>query len=499
MKRIQFNNSYDIEKILEIILAFNGVSDRTVLLSIILTNMMEITGSDAGTVYTIENGKLHFRILQNKTLGIFQSSEKEEISLPPISLDERNIKNISAYCAINNEAVIIDDVYTRNTLFNFDGPKKYDELTGYRTKAMVVLPICTQRDEENEVLGVIQMMNPIHPQTGEIDSYGDINDSTILPALTKVAANTLSNLTQVKEMQLFLRSFAIAMTQAIDERSHYNSSHTKNVAMYCERFAKYLSNRFPKGHHFYFDKLHAESLTLAALLHDVGKVITPLDIMDKANRLGNRLESVRYRFDLKKAQLEIEYLKNQITPTEYEQTLNELDVAMEFVEQVNTISFLDGKYFPDILALKNMTFKNRAGYTERLLSPEEIEALSVIKGTLTAGERRIMEEHVEITNRILAEIPFWKYYADVPEWAGCHHEFLDGTGYPKGLVGDEIPMEACIISIMDIFDALIATDRPYKKGVPVEKALEILQDMVKEGKLHKELVALFSESKIWEE
>lgn len=488
---------HDIEKIVEVVLAFNSVNDRTELLNIILTKMMEMTHSDAGTLYIVDGDKLRFRIIHNNSYGIYQSDDIDEASLPPITLDVDNIQNISAYSALRNEIVNIDDVYS-NDQFNFSGPKIYDRMTGYRTRAMLVIPICTQVGEDSEVLGVIQMMNPIDPVTQEPITYGNIFSPPILPAFAKIAANTLSNLTYVNELRLLLRSFAAVMTQAIDERSPYNNNHTQYVAHYCEKFATYLSKVFPPGHKYHFDDFHIERIVLAALLHDIGKIITPLSIMDKSTRLGDKFEVIRYRFELKKHQLEIDRLNNVITEQHYRKEKEMVYDAQVFVEYVNSLGFLTEELQESIKNLHKITFRNPDGMTVNVLEPADIEVLSVKAGTLTANERSIMQDHAVITGKLLDKIPSWKYYKGIPDWARSHHEFLDGTGYPQGLQGDEVPLESCIITIMDIFDALIAKDRPYKAAVPLEKSLTILQDMAEEGKLHEELVGLFVESRLWE-
>ena len=489
--------AYDITKIFEVVLAFNSVRSREELLTIILTKMMELTDSDAGTLYTVEEGKLHFRIVRNKTLGIFQSSV-DEINLPPIVLDGNDIQNVSAYSAIMNEIVLVDDVYGENERFNLSGPKNYDKITGYRTRAMLVLPLCTQGGGDDEVLGVIQMMNPVCPTTGDSSVYGDIYDPPVLPAMARIAANTLSNLTYVRELRLLLHSFAAVMTQAIDERSPYNNNHTQNVARYCERFAEYLRNIFPEEHAFHFDEQRTEKLVLAALLHDIGKVITPLSIMDKADRLGDRLESVRYRFALKKCQIEIDWLRKRLSDEQYAAETKTVAEALDFIERINKVGFLQDEQLEILLTLRDITYINAEESVVAILDAGDMDALSIRNGTLTAAEREIMQQHVTITGRLLDKIPFWKYYGNASYWARTHHEFLDGTGYPRGLMGDDIPIESCIITIMDIFDALTDKDRPYKKPMPLSKALEILAEMVEEGKLHKELVRLFTESKIWE-
>jgi hypothetical protein len=372
-------------------------------------------------------------------------------------------------------------------------------MTGYHTRAMLVIPICTQGGLENEVLGVIQMINPIDPNTGELGVYGNINDPPILPALAKIAANTLSNLMYVKELRSLLRSFAAVMTQAIDERSPYNNNHTQNVALLCERFAIYLGDIYPLGHVFHFDSLHTERLILAALLHDIGKIITPLSVMDKANRLGERLEGIQYRFELKKCQNEIDWLHKKISENEYYAERDFISDSLTFIEHVNTMGFLTDDQLDVVKEICGIKYRNFEGAVVELLEPGDVEALCIKKGTLTSYEREIMQQHVIITGKMLDNIPFRKYYDNVPLWASCHHEFLDGSGYPKGLSGDDIPIESCIITIMDIFDALIDNDRPYKKGKKKKKALGILKKMSEDGKLHKRLVQLFIDSKVWEQ
>lgn len=491
---------YDIEKIFDVVLAFNSMNDRTELLSIILSQMMEITNSDAGTLYTVEEGKLHFRIIQNKSMGIFQT---KGINLPPIVLDKYQIQNVSAYSAIKNEIIVIDDVYDEiydnYNGYNLYGPKNYDKMTGYRTRAMLVLPICAQSGADGDVLGVIQMMNPINQETGEPGIYGNIYDPPIVPALAKVAANTLSNLTYTKELRMLFRSFASVMMQVIDERSPYNVNHTRNVALYCEKFAIYLSSIFPHGHIYHFSESHIERIVLAALLHDVGKIVIPLSIMDKATRLGSKLEVIQYRFQLKRAQLKIDLLDKRIDDAYYESEIKIVNEAEALVEEVNASDFLRDDQIERIGALNRMTFVNNSGLIINLLDSKDFDALSVRKGTLTHEERKVMQDHVSITGRLLDKIPFWKYYTNVPDWARFHHEFLDGSGYPDRLTGEDIPIEACIITIMDIFDALISRDRPYKEEVAIDMSLKILMGMAEEGKLHKELVRLFEESKIWED
>ena len=489
--------SYDINKIFEVVLAFNGEHDYVKLLDIILTKMMEMTDSDAGTLYMLEEGKLHFRIIRNIGLNIFQSGE-ELASFPPVVLDPGNIENVCAYSAIKNEIVLVDDVYDKKSRFNFAGPKKYDKMTGYRTRSMLVMPLCATVDDSPEVIGVIQLLNAKNPKTGEPDIYGDIFNPPVIPALTRVATNTLTNIIHMRDIRDLFYSFVNVTTQAIDERSPYNKNHTQNIADYCEAFALFLSEQYPQGHPYHFSEKRQEHLKIAALLHDIGKIITPLPIMDKPDRLGIRKEALFYRLELKRLQLEIDWLSGRLTLTQYQNEEDKLKKARELIEVQNVASYTGPEFLAKVPRLAELTYKNPQGKIIPLLEAEDLECLCIPKGTLTQVERAIMQDHVVLTGRLLDRIRPWKYYADVPKWARDHHEFLDGTGYPNRLSADQIALETCIITIMDILDALIAGDRPYKQPVPIDKAMDILESMAEEGKLHKEMVGLLKKSKIWE-
>jgi hypothetical protein len=227
----------------------------------------------------------------------------------------------------------------------------------------------------------------------------------------------------------------------------------------------------------------------------VGKIITPLSIMDKADRLGERLEIIRFKFEIKKLQVINEHIVNHKA---YGEEIAKLNDALELIEEVNIAGFLTDEMNGRIRELGNLNYKNHDGEPVPILTKCDMEALSIKRGTLTDSERKIMQEHVSITKRLLEGMKFNKSYANVAKLAAGHHEHLDGKGYPNGLKGDELAIEMCILSIADVFDALIAADRPYKKPMPLEKAHSVLRSMANEGKLHMDLLEKFIESKVWE-
>jgi HD-GYP domain-containing protein (c-di-GMP phosphodiesterase class II) len=350
-----------------------------------------------------------------------------------------------------------------------------------------------------EVLGVIQLMNAIDPDTGDVGTYAGIDEQPVIYALAKVAANTLSNLVHVREIRKLFQSFVSAMVRTIDERSKYNSNHTTKVASLCNAFACYLRDKFAPGHIYHFNEWRLEELTMAAMLHDIGKVVTPMHIMDKADRLGDRLALVRNKFTINMLLNENAHLKGEMETDEYNERTAQLKKALALVLDANSGGYTSDEKFNEIQKLATMSYTPQNEEPVYLLEKCDLVALSVRKGTLTDEERHIMQEHANTTGRILSNIGFEKYYANVTDWAQSHHELLDGSGYPQGLKGDQLMVEVLIITIMDIFEALTASDRPYKKAMKPDAAFRILGEMADEGKLHAGLVELFKESEVWKE
>ncbi|MCL1987889.1 MAG: HD domain-containing protein [Firmicutes bacterium] len=490
LPEISQNLPNDAKRIIDVVMAFNSKADYLSLLDIILTKMMEATYSDAGTLYTLDNDKLHFQIFKNNTLKISEIAQ----NMPPIELDDSNIENISAYCAIKNETVIVEDVY-QDKRFNFSGPEKYDTMTGYHTKSMLVIPL-SNRDND-DVLGVIQLLNATNPNTGEPISYHD-SYQPFGPALSRIAANTLANFLHTREIREVFLSFVQLITQTIDERSHTTKNHTQKLAKYCVSFSEYLGKTYPPGHQYYFDADHVETLRITALLHDVGKLATPSYILDKSNRLTDwQMQRVQARFELKRAQIEVEYLKRLMTKDEYHHAHDELKKAYDLILRVNPSGFLPDDDYEKVCEISKITVELE-GKTISILDRDDLDALKVKRGNLTDKEWVIMRDHINVSSRILNSTVFGKYYKDIPKWACDHHEFLDGSGYPKGLKANNIAIETCILTMMDIFEALTSKDRSYRSAMPPEKAIGILQKLAADGKLHVELVDLFYNSKIWE-
>ena len=480
-------NLIEANKVFDAILDIYAITDADELLEAILDKLIEMTNADSGTVYTFEDDQLHFKVIKNKTLGTNQRVHSSGLTIPPIKIDRSKIDNVSAYSAIYQEIIHTEDAY-HDTRFNFEGPKAYDEITGYRTKSMLTIPLTKQWDEDEPTVGVIQLINETRAE--DAIPFERIAHSVYIKIFVNIAANILVGRMNISEINALFRGFISIVTAVIDEKSKYTNDHTQNVTKYSLGFANYLNTIFEEGHKYYFSAKKLDELHLACLLHDIGKLYTPIEIMDKKTRLGVRKDPLLNRFFIKKMQLENALLKGTLTQDQYDKEMAYLDTLHDFVERIDTSATLT-EDDNDVINNITMTYTDRDGNVVPLFDEEDIEGLSIKRGTLTPRERKVMEDHVVMTEKILESIENWRVYKHVKDWASNHHEFLDGTGYPKGLKGNQISIETRLITIVDIYEALTASNRPYKKPMSKEVSLGILKEMADSGKLEVELVRLF--------
>lgn len=291
-----------------------------------------------------------------------------------------------------------------------------------------------------------------------------------------------------EELKEQMWSFTEAMAAAIDARTPYNATHTKHVAEYAGLIVERINEMYRIGKEDEeFDIRRKEQVVMAALLHDVGKIVTPGEVMNKATRLGYKERYVYDRLKIIGLQNEIRHLRGEISEIEYHDIKTKVQKAVKCVDEINTISFLNAEKQAQLEEILGYTVISE-GSRQPFFTEEEKDALRVVKGTLTANERLIMEGHVVMTGNILSKVHFNKYFEDVPGWAVKHHEFINGKGYPYGIGGDDLPVEVRIITVADICDALLATDRPYKVPVPKEKAFEIMYEMAERGDIERKYV-----------
>lgn len=477
----------DMKKILEIGVSLSYERDYNRLLERILQCAMELTFCDAGTLYLCDREALRFKIMRNDTLKTYSGGDGNWPELPPVPLQR---ENVCALALLENRTISIRDVKHCEE-YDFSGPRRYDAMTGYDTRSMLVVPM---QNREGEKIGVLQLINA----QDEEKNVCEFNQDAVLAieSVASQAAITIQNVRYIRDIRELFQSFVRVMSAAIDERTPYNANHARNMAECGGRFADYLGTC--KGQKR-FSMEQKEELIMTILLHDIGKLVTPLEVMNKAKRLlPEQYSAFRHRMEVLRLRADIDRLAGRITAGEKETAVSQIQEAVRLVDEANEAGFAGDELLEKLALLRNRTYTGEDGEIHPWLEEEEYAMLSIRRGTLSGEEREIMEEHVSVTDKLLSQIRFPADLMHVREWAAAHHEYLNGTGYPNHRQGDEIPYEVRMITILDIFDSLVADDRPYKRAMPVERALSVLDSMAnKEGKLDPELTELFIQSRCW--
>lgn len=491
-------------------------SERNVerLLEMILEEAKGLANADGGTLYIMSEDKseLLFAIVQTSSLGIKMGGTSGKIDWKPVPLTGSdglpNHKNVCAYAAVTKEVVNIPDVYQHEG-FNFQGTRDFDCKTGYRSQSMLVVPM---KNRDNQVIGVLQLLNAM--ENNEIIPFA----STVLEvteSLASQAAIALTNKRLVKELSDLLNSLIRVMAVAIDEKSPYTGGHVRRVAELTMRIAHVINATHEgplAGVHFSEDEL--AELQTAAWLHDIGKITTPEYVVDKETKLQtmiDRIEIIKLRFELFKTKFILEKMEKGIPDHEntgeiknrhfheIEEMENTLREDLLFLEEANK----GGEWMSDekIERIREIGKKtvDIEGAACPLISSDELENLSVRKGTLTQRERGIIENHAVMTCKILSQLPFPEKMRHIPDYASAHHEKLNGKGYPKGLTAENIPIQTRIIALADIFEALTASDRPYRKGNTHAEVMRIMGLLVKDGDIDPDIFALFMKERLDEE
>ena len=498
-----------IKRLVDIGQALSAERNLDRLLEMIVDEARSFTCADAGTLYIREDNYLKFKILQNDSMKTrMGGSSNNPITFPPVELKE---SNVSAYVAIKDVSVNIPDVYYSD-LFDFTGPKKFDEATKYRTKSMLVVPM---KNHEDDVIGVLQLINAQDRQTGEIIPF-PVGYENLINSLASQAAVVITNVRLIQDMENLFSSFVKVMATAIDEKSPVTAGHIRRVADLTMVMAKTI-NQQKKGPFadVLFDGDQMHELYAAAWMHDIGKVTTPVQIVEKGKKLETIFDRVHYlslRFLYFAKSIEAESLKKKFEFLEKgapedeirklenktERKIKEIMDAREFIMSCNEPGeFMDNGKIERLQKIANINYSENE-HPAPMINEDELLNLSIRKGSITEVERKKMQDHAAVTLKMLEQIPFTKKLKNIPRFAGAHHEFINGKGYPKGLKEDEIPLEARMLAVIDITEALTAPDRPYKKAMPLEQAFKILGFMVKDGELDGRLVDLLIKEKVYE-
>lgn len=495
-------------------IALSAEKDHQRLLEMILARAKEITNADGGTLYIrTEDNKLTFAIMHTDSLGIHKGgSSGKSIDLPPIELfDESgkaNTHNVAACAAINGETFNITDAYTDKD-FDFSGTRKFDEATGYRSQSFLTVPMT---NHENEVIGVLQLINSRDIDSSKVKAFTSL-DQQIVESLASQTAVTITNQNLINAQKELFDAFIKLIAVAIDEKSPYTGGHCLRVPVLSNMIARAATNiDIGPLKDFSMSEEEIYELDVAAWLHDCGKITTPEYVVDKSTKLEtifDRIELVDQRFEILRRDAEIEAFKNQINnangnaydPAEdetYQKRLKELKEQQEYIHRCNIGGeFMSEEEQANIDNIAKQTFKLHTGETTSVLNDEECANLQISRGTLSVREREIINNHVSVTIKMLESLPYPKHLRRVPEYAGGHHEKMDGTGYPNKLTEAEMSIPARMVAIADVFEALTAADRPYKKAMPLSQALTILGRMKQDKHIDAQLFDVFIHEKLY--
>jgi len=505
-----------IKNLSEIGVALSKEKDRGKILETILLEAKRISVADGGTIYMkTDDNRLKFEIMMNDSLGIHfggTSAEPMPDTIYPVKLynpetNQPNHKNVSAYAALTGKTVNIKDAYKEKG-FDFSGTKGWDKRHGYRSKSFLTVPM---KNHEDNIIGVLQLLNAKNPNTGEIASFS--TSIKMIESLASQAAIVITNKNLIRELEVLFESFIKLIATAIDKKSAYTGGHCSRVPEITMMLADAVG-KIKSGKYKDFDMTPDErnELYIAAWLHDCGKVATPTHIVDKGTKLEkifDRIDIINMKFEVLRRDKEIEFLKKTYKlknsdktalkklKGEYKRQTEQLDEDEAFLERCN----IGGEFMLEelqerVIQIAKYPFKEK-GKKKPFLSKDEVRNLNIPKGTLLPEEREIINSHITITIDMLEQLPYPKHLKNIPEFAGGHHEKLDGTGYPRGLTENQMSPQAKMIAIADIYEALTAADRPYKEGKKLSEAMRIMGFMNKDRHIDKDLFKIFVKEGIY--
>jgi len=502
-----------LERLNDVGASLSAERDLDRLLEKILVAAMSITHADGGTLYTLTEDARHlrFRIVRNHSLGIaFGGSAGATlpanfVDLPLYQADGRpNDHMVAPWAAVSGQTANIADAYAQ-TAFDFSGTLAFDRATGYRSRSFLTVPM---RNHEGTVIGVLQLLNATDAEAGGVHPFSKA-DQSLAESLASQAAVALTNRALVEQLENLFEGFIKLIDNAIDEKSPYTGGHCERVPELTMMIAEAADEaRDGPLADFRLSEKDRYELRIAALLHDCGKITTPVHVVDKATKLQtifDRIELVDTRMAAVRREAEAAAWREVAEGRPREQVLAQLaraqagmDDDLAFLHRVNQ----GGERLEDeaVQRIRAIAARYRwhagDGTPRPLLTAEEVENLSVRAGTLTASEREIINHHIVSTIHMLEQLPWPAHLRNVPEYAGGHHERMDGRGYPRGLRREQMSVQARMMGIADIFEALTAADRPYKPAMKLSQALSIMERFRSEGHIDPDLYDVFLASRV---
>ena len=505
-----------LEHLNEIGASLSAETDIDRLLESILTAAKSITRADGGTLYRVTEDKtLRFEIVRTTSLRYYLGGTTgNPVPFYPIQLykdGKPNHSMIAAHVALSGRTENIADAYVAEG-FDFSGTRAFDSKTGYRSKSFLTVPM---KNHANEIIGVLQLINAQDVATGEIVPFS-ASDQRLAESLASQAAIALTNRMLINQLEQLFESFINMINTAIDEKSPYTGGHCARVPTLTMLLAEAV-NQTKQGALAGFNMSDKDryELKIAGLLHDCGKVTTPVHVVDKATKLEtiyDRIHLLDTRFEVLKREAHIEALKKKLelrTKGARDADLAEVDISLrERIRQYDDdCAFLHacnigGERMRDedierVRRIAGYRWTDTAGHEANFLTADELKNLTIRAGTLTDEERQVINHHIVATIKMLESLPWPKHLANVPEYAGGHHERMDGKGYPKGLLREQMSVQARVMGIADIFEALTARDRPYKKGKTLSESLQILGNFAKNGHVDPDLFDVFVRQKVY--
>ena len=490
-----------LKELNEIGISLSSEHNLSVLLDKLLKEARKITNSEAGSLYIVKENELSFEVAQNDYIDRRKGSHKKPFSSFTLPL---STESIAGYVALTGKILNIEDAYEipKDCPYSFN--IEVDKKTGYRSKSMLVVPM---KNEKEEIIGVVQLINSLDSK-GKIAAY-DIEDEHAVLSLASQAAVSICNASLLTDIKQLLSSLIEYSSSLIDARSRHTAGHSHRVALYTMEIAKAI-NRQNEGHFasIFFSPEEMEELRFSAYLHDIGKIGVPERVLDKRNKLNDEhIELIKHRFDLIKALYQASYLKDKAaqgsttgsdisSEEELKEKMAELEAYFEFIKKINISSSLMKQDIQKIKEIAQKEYTNLQGKKTKYLSSFEVENLSISYGNLTDKEREEIENHINYTITILSKIPFPKDLRNVPFFAGSHHERLDGGGYPRGMKSEQLPLQCRILAFVDYYEALTAPDRPYRKPLPREKALQILKEEAERGRYDNNIIELIEKENL---
>jgi len=510
--------SREIGELTQIGVALGSERDLEKVLDLILTQARRITQSDGGSLYLVdEKDSQRLRFLRT------QNHSKHNIPFIEFTIP-RDRMSLAGYAATTGEPLVIDDAYFLPPDVEYTINRSFDERYGYRTKSMLVIPM---KDHKEEIIGVLQLINRKRDFEALLTTAEDV-DRQVVPyskravelvtALAGQAAVSIENSQLYKKIENMFEGFVQAAVTAIEQRDPTTFGHSGRVAGYTVKLAEVVDSADDGPYrHVRFTAEQLREIRYAGYLHDFGKVGVREQVLVKAKKLyPPDLELIKQRHAFIRRSLESEHWRRRAVYLEtqgregYEETLAalqaahakeiaDLDEFLAMVLKANEPTLLPEGNFEEIKTIAALTYEGLAGDPQPLLTSEEARFLAIRKGTLDETERLEIESHVTHTYKFLQEIPWTRELQQIPIIAFGHHEKLDGTGYPRRISGDAIPIQTRMMTISDIYDALTAQDRQYKPAVAPQRALDILaQEFIQRGQLDTELFRLFVEAKVFE-